>query len=305
MNDELIRKRLAERGEEAEGPIRLSFSSPEMRVEVEENTLRVVASTMGTADDRSGDVIFPGAYRSTIDGFLRHGFVAIGHQWDELPVAIPTRAEEVGRQMVCEAVFHSTQAAQDARTVCRERLEARKSVSVSVGILPNYANPDGVRWFENGTNLVAWAQGKGYDTRGWDLAEIKKFGFCRAITDLAEWFEWSLVGVGMNRGAKAVAAKSFADQTISGGGGSRFDLPFAEHLDSVLAAVEDVSSRIASYKAMRDRDGRPMSPDRVAQARRLAAALMGFMPDDATSAMREARVKAMFDRAGAIAQASK
>lgn len=319
MNEALIKKLIAERGEKENGPIRLSFSA-DLKADIEENTLKVVASTMGTADDRSGDVIFPGAYAKAIPGFLKNGFVAIGHEWDELPVAMPTTAEEKGRQMVCEAVFHQTQKAQDARTVCMERLKAGKSVSVSVGFMPDYSE-DGIKWFDTGADLLAWAIGKGYDMAGFDQPAIKKLKYCRAILKISEWFEWSIVGVGMNRGAKAIAAKSLTEpgpddpetKTISDEDKPPAGPTLAEHLDSVLAAVEEVTTRVADYKAMRERDARPMSPERVEQLKKLNEALKALLPEDApppdpepvVDPEREARLKAMLSRAGTLTGASK
>lgn len=185
-----------------------SYEGVSLKADIADNTITVVCSTVGTADDRSGDVIFPGAYKKSIAGFLKNGFVAIGHDWDGLPVAMPTTCKEVGQQLVSTATFHSTQEAQDARTVCKERMDAGKSVSLSVGFMPNYANPDGVVYFDKGTDLIAWAKGKGYDMSLFDIPGISKLTWCRAITDIAELFEWSIVGVGMNRGSKATDVKS-------------------------------------------------------------------------------------------------
>lgn len=83
--------------------------------------------------DSYGDIVVPGAYVDTIPQFLKMGFVAIGHDWCGTPVAYPTEAREDSFGLYFSAAFHSTKAAQNARRVMRERLEAGKDVGLSIG----------------------------------------------------------------------------------------------------------------------------------------------------------------------------
>lgn len=177
--------------------------------ELAENTIAGVASVMGVMD-RGRDVIYPGAFskRGLLKSFIENGFIAVGHDWEGLPVAMPTKAKEVGNELLTEAVFHSTTAAQEARTVAMERLANGKSVGLSIGFLPDYE--DGVNWFDTGKDLLAHAESMGcdmslFDTRG--ISACKSF--CRGLSGIAELFEYSIVCVPMNQRAQATDVKSY------------------------------------------------------------------------------------------------
>lgn len=180
--------------------------SLEMKASLADNTLRGAASTTGNMD-RTGDVILPGAFKKTLASFLANGFVAVGHDWDGLPVAMPTSAKEVGNQLVCEAKFHSTDEAQDARTVCMERLEAGLSVGLSIGFMIDWN--EGYAYFPSGKELLDWCKESGYDMSLFDVKGITAYkGFCRAIKNVAELFEFSIVTVPANPNAIASDVKS-------------------------------------------------------------------------------------------------
>lgn len=83
--------------------------------------------------DRIGDVIARGAFKKSLDRFKADGFIAVGHAWDQLPVATVSDAYEDEKGLYIEGEFHSTEAAQAARTTVRERLERGKSVGLSIG----------------------------------------------------------------------------------------------------------------------------------------------------------------------------
>jgi phage head maturation protease len=172
---------------------------------VRDNSIQVIASTVGNPD-RDGDVIFPGAFAAVAQAFVADGFVTVGHDWDELPIAMPTLCEERGADLVCEAEFHSTPEAQAARTVCIERLRAGKKVSLSIGFLPDIS--EGVRLFGSGRELLDFAAHSGCDMRLFDRQALASYGPCRAILRIAELFEFSIVSVGMNSRARATSVKS-------------------------------------------------------------------------------------------------
>jgi HK97 family phage prohead protease len=94
-------------------------------------TLMGYASTW--QKDSVGDIVVRGAYRDTIKDWLREGFVALGHDWNRLPIATPKSAVEDSIGLKIEAEFHSTPEAQNARRVIQERLERGKSVKLSIG----------------------------------------------------------------------------------------------------------------------------------------------------------------------------
>jgi HK97 family phage prohead protease len=90
------------------------------------------ASTFGNFDD-VGERVVKGAFTRHLAAFVKDGFVAIGHNWGTLPIASPAEAYEDEHGLFVRAAFHSIPAAQDARTVIRERLERNKSVKLSIG----------------------------------------------------------------------------------------------------------------------------------------------------------------------------
>ena len=83
--------------------------------------------------DRQGERVVKGAFGKSIPDFKTNGFIAIGHDWDSLPVATVTEAFEDDHGLFLSADFHSTALAQEARTIAQERLERGKSVSFSIG----------------------------------------------------------------------------------------------------------------------------------------------------------------------------
>lgn len=184
-----------------------------MGAELEQNCIKGAANVMGILD-RGRDVTFPGFFRRALPEFRKNGFIAIGHNWNDLPVAMPTAAKEVGNILYSEAVFHSTQEAQDARTVCRERLENDLTVGLSVGFMPDYDK--GVRQFDNGTDLLSYAEKECRCDMG--LFDIKGItahkSYCWGLLPggCAELFEWSIVPVPMNQESFATEAKSLLSQ---------------------------------------------------------------------------------------------
>lgn len=103
-------------------------------------------SVFGNVDSYR-DVVLPGAYTDTVTDFLKSGFVAVGHDWGSTPVAYPTEAREDDYGFRFSAAFHSTDEAQAARRVMRERLDAGKTVGLSIGYRVKESNDreDGVR----------------------------------------------------------------------------------------------------------------------------------------------------------------
>jgi len=172
--------------------------------DLSDNTISGAASVMGNMD-QAGDVIYPGFWTPVIDDFLQNGFVPVGHNWNDLPVAYPVLAEERGNQLYTQSVFHSTQAAQDARTVARERIDAGKSMGLSVGFM---IADNGYKWFKSGNELLAHAKSTGCDMSLFDtdgIAECK--GSCRALITASKLYEYSIVPAPCNTSAVADSVK--------------------------------------------------------------------------------------------------
>jgi phage head maturation protease len=188
------------------------FKSVEIKAaSLTDNYLKGAASVMGVMDSQD-DVIFPGAFKSCLNDFLKNGFVPVGHDWSSLPVAMPMIAREEGNQLYTEAQFHSTDEAQEARTICVERLANGLSVGLSVGFMPDY---DAVAWFENGKALLNFAEKSGADMSLFDTKGIaKNTDYCRAITNVKRLFEYSITPIPANTRAVATDAKGFDPSTI-------------------------------------------------------------------------------------------
>lgn len=74
-----------------------------------------------------------GAFAPHLADFLNDGFIAVGHDWQALPIGTPTEAYEDDIGLYLGVDFHSTPMAQAARTVTTERLDRGKSVKLSIG----------------------------------------------------------------------------------------------------------------------------------------------------------------------------
>lgn len=171
--------------------------------------------------DHGGDVILPGAFKDAISEFLYRGFVPVGHDWMALPVGTIEEAKETDDGLYFKALYHTTQAAQDARTVVKERMERGKFVGLSIGFLPDYE--EGVEFRDDGVRVISKVK---------ELAEI------------------SIVTVPMNREAGVAAAKA--------GPGA---VPFTDRAAGVLADVQDFAQHAEAHAAMRGefKEGRVLS----------------------------------------------
>jgi phage head maturation protease len=198
-------------------PIRKQFELSAKGTTLEDNFLKGNASVTGVLD-RGREVIFPGAWKSCLASFRQNGFVAVGHDWRALPVAMPTSVKEVGNQLQTEAQFHTTQAAQDARTVCTERLAKGLSVGLSVGFMLDFGDDESLPYvfFENGQKLLDFAKANGYDMSLFDTKGIKACkGYCLGILAIAELIEYSIVPIPCNQLAQATEAKGWATEISS------------------------------------------------------------------------------------------
>lgn len=176
-------------------------------------------AVFGNVDD-GGDVIIQGAFKEALPSFLERGFVPVGHNWFDLPIASISNAKEDENGLWIEAEFHSTQSAQDARTVVKERIDRGKFVGLSIGYLIDYEN-DGAEYDDDGVRTI------------------------KKIKDLAEI---SIVTVPMNREAGVAAVKA--------GPGS---VSFSERAARALAAVDALTEHAKEHVEMRTKEGRVLS----------------------------------------------
>lgn len=92
------------------------------------------ASTFGSLDSY-GDIVDPGAYKDSLPDFLTRGFISWGHDWST-PIALVTKAEERDDGLWVAGRFHTTTAAQEARIIAKERVDAGHFMGLSIGYEP-------------------------------------------------------------------------------------------------------------------------------------------------------------------------
>ena len=174
---------------------------------VEENSLRGVAAFIGNLNKTWwNDVICPAAFDGQLDAMVDDGFVALTHDWDGLPEGYIVSAAVNKNKLEVEAKFHSTQAGQDARTVCKERMDAGKSVQLSLGAA---IDPDGYEYFQDGETLLTWAKGAGYDMSLFDQRGIKAHkDLCRAVFKFGPIYEFSITPIAANKKTRATMVAS-------------------------------------------------------------------------------------------------
>lgn len=244
--------------EERDKPEFKCLSIKAQDVKLNDNEFKGIAAFMGNVD-QGEDVIAPGAFSKALPEFLKSGFVPIGHDWYEKPVAMPTAASEDGNKLIIEAQFHSTPSAQEARTIMTERLEKGLDVGLSIGFDIESAHD-----FEDGEKLLDFAKDNGFDLKLFDQVGIKShktmWGL-RLITKIRRLFEVSIVSVPMNPLAVATSAKVYATE----------DFKKLEKLQDFEKFLRDAGfSRLAatqfvsSFKGIllpRDAGGDPITPD--------------------------------------------
>ncbi|MBS1725370.1 MAG: hypothetical protein JST51_01520 [Armatimonadetes bacterium] len=236
-----------------------------LTAEVKDNHFRATATIYGVPD-RGGDVIYPGAVSKQVANVWKaEGWLDIAHSWNGDPVGMPSGWDDADNSLILDCEFHTDEESQKARTKTKERLDAGKKVSVSIGFMPDYSQ---VKWYASGDKLLEDAKEAGYDLALFDTKAIKKLGYCRSIPVISELFELSICNVGMHRGAQAIAVKGMVNgedldewpylkDLLSGGGPG---LPLIEHLSIALGAVR----RSSEVKELRETNGGQLGDEAMA-----------------------------------------
>lgn len=152
--------------------------------------------------DEGGDIVIKGAFADCMNEYLASGFSAHSHDWKFTEaVGYPVEAFEDDYGWHVKSVFHSTQTAQDARTIASERKAAGKQVGFSFGYLPvEY------EWVDAKDFKDKLPQYLKADRLEVNLAKAQKFNRIRVLKKV-EAPEDSLVLAGMNKLAAATAVK--------------------------------------------------------------------------------------------------
>jgi HK97 family phage prohead protease len=159
------------------------------------------ASLFGVKDN-GGDVVEPGAFAEAIPDFVVHGFIADGHNWSSVSsgaIGTIVDAKEDERGLFVRTEYHSTPAAQVARSIAQERMARGKSVGLSIGFGISAdgfdVDSDGIRHLRKIKPLFEVSQVNVPMLRPAGLTAIKGFGIPfddhsdNVRVAVAEWLE--------------------------------------------------------------------------------------------------------------------
>lgn len=215
--------------------------------------------------DRGGDVFLPGCFDGVLDAFVKQGAILKGHDWGDAPIGFVETATADDKFLTINARFHSTDDAQEIRTVMFERAAAGKDVGLSVGFRIAEAME-----FANGAELYQWATAKSYKV---DPSCKKYPGYCRAILKVGELYEVSFVNVPMNPKATAARVKSASSEDD----GAHTGLTLDEHFSIARAGLKSLTERVASLQVAREDEGRTLSKVREAELSALRDEIDGLI----------------------------
>lgn len=163
--------------------------------------------------DEGGDIVVKGAFADCLNEYLGSGFSAHSHDWKFTEaVGYPVEAREDDHGWFVKSVFHSTQTAQDARTIAAERHAAGKQVGFSFGYIPLEYEYIDAKDFKEKLPLYVKE-----DRLQANLTKAQKFNRIRLLKKV-EAPEDSLVLAGMNKLAAATAVKMVIVDDPSGKG---------------------------------------------------------------------------------------
>lgn len=200
--------------------------------------------------DSHKDVMAPGGLANP-EAFTKDGFFPVGHNWGDLPVGYIVDAKEDAHGLEVVFAYHSIQAAQDARIVAKERMEAGKSVGLSVGFRTIQAKE-----FDSAAGLIGYAHSEGIQVQKNTIPDAYE-GWCRLVTKY-EAFEVSQVNAPANRLAHmaSVKSRSLAGRTLE------------VHTEEALAACQEWTERMKGLIALKDGRVSDVNRERVSEARK-------------------------------------
>jgi HK97 family phage prohead protease len=160
--------------------------------------------------DEGGDITIKGAFADSASDYMHSGFSAESHIWNfKDSVGFPVEAYEDDYGWFVKSQFHTTQGAQDVRTIAKERLDAGKQVGFSFGYQVDdyeYIEPKDYK-----AKLPIYVKAEYLPDM---LQKAQKFSRIRILKKVSA-IEDSLVTRGMNRMAAATSVKSldFTEET--------------------------------------------------------------------------------------------
>lgn len=200
----------------------------------ETNTFSGYASVFNVAD-AMGEIVMPGAFKTTLPAFLDAGIVCWQHDWST-PIGRPVEAREDDTGLYVKAKVSDTDAGREAMTLMRDGVIRRMSIGYKV---------DGYR-------VLSEDEG---------IALLGKDDYFSALKDVPPWnegitaitavtlFEFSPVSVPANRHAVITAVKDAPGASPS----------FGAAVDTAKAHAVDVAERFAVMVDQRRKEGRVLS----------------------------------------------
>lgn len=197
--------------------------------------------------DRVGDMILPGAFRDDLPRFLSEGVVCWQHNWD-MPIGKPTEAREDSYGLYSKAQISNTTQGRDCMTLVKDGVVRKLSIGYRV---------QDYEWVDR-AGLVAYLAGAGLTSekqasilQQYDEMDLMELFLLKKV----KLYEYSPVTIPANPNASITAAKG---------------LPFAEHSQAVLTAVQELSERVKSIHALRQSQGKAANPAHVEQCHTIA-----------------------------------
>lgn len=152
--------------------------------------------------DEGGDLLIKGAFADTREDYLNSGFTAHSHQWQfSEAVGFPLTAKEDDHGWFVKSQFHTTQNAQDVRTIAKERMKAGKTVGFSFGYSPNDFSFIQAREYDS--ELPKYVK---TDRLAYNMRQAKRFPQIRLLKKVSV-IEDSIVTAPMNKLAAATSVK--------------------------------------------------------------------------------------------------
>jgi HK97 family phage prohead protease len=190
----------------------------------------------------------PGAFIDGLKELIDDGWIAFGHQWDRPAIAMITEAKEDAHGLWFKAKFHSTPAAQEIRTIMRERASEGKGVKMSIGyqVLDDEMTKDGRLLKKVGVKEISYVNQPA--NRSSNVTNIKSFDPTAGHSDPDAYDE----------AAKMALLNEYIDEHISAAS-LLTGLKFLDHSEALLQATEVYLTRANSIKTLRAKEGRQLS----------------------------------------------
>jgi HK97 family phage prohead protease len=156
--------------------------------------------------DQGGDILVKGAFADSHAEYMHSGFSAHSHIWDfKDAVGYPVEAYEDDHGWFVKSEFHTTQGAQDVRTIARERMQAGKQVGFSFGY-----KTDAFQFIEQKDFAAELPKYITAERLAENMKKAQSFSRIRILKKVSA-IEDSLVTAPMNKLAAATGVKSVGE----------------------------------------------------------------------------------------------